>query len=166
MRAIVAAALMACFLASGCYSTKSGLPDHIQTVAVPVFRNNTEYYGLESKLTRSIIAKLNLDPRIKVVNDGEDARIYGEIIDVEKRVLRETLKDDPVKLRLTITVKLYFHDKVQDVMLVDGVTIRSHHASSGTGEYDTRKGERRGDAETSALSELADEIVRNTIGMW
>lgn len=150
----------------GCYSTRSGLPEHIHTIKVPVFKNKTEYYGLESKLTRAIIEKLNVDPAIRVVNDAQDATIYGEITSVQKRVLTETFNDKPTGMQLTITVKVFFRDEVQGTMLIDGVTLYSHHASSGAGQYDISRGQGRTDAETTALQELADEIVRGTIGMW
>ncbi len=151
----------------GCrYSAHGSLPEHIQTVRVPVFKCNKFYYGLESKLTRAVIEKLAKDPRVRVVKSGEDATIEGEITDVQKRVIRSDKNDRPDSIRLSITVMLTFKDNIQGKNILDKVVLRSSNSSSAAGVYDLDRGENRSSAETKALDELASEIARRTIGMW
>lgn len=152
---------------AGCrYTAQGSLPEHIQTVRVPVFKCNKFYYGLESRLTRAIIEKLNKDPRVKVVNNGEDAIIYGDIIDVQRRVLRSDKDDRPTSIRLSISVMLTFRDKVEGKNIIDKKVIRSSSSSSAAGVYDLERNEQRSTAEAKAVDELAAEIARQTIGMW
>jgi hypothetical protein len=154
-------------MAAGCpYQAGSSLPEHIQTVRVPTFRNDTFYTGYEARLTRAVIEKLAQDPRVRVVRRGADAELTGEITEIKKRVLRQTEKDRPAAIRLTITVQVSFEDKVEGAMLLDKQVIRSSGASSAAGVYDIERGESRSEAEARALEELADEIVRRTVAMW
>ncbi|MHC4870770.1 MAG: LPS assembly lipoprotein LptE [Planctomycetota bacterium] len=153
--------------AGGCrYTAQGSLPEHIQTVRVPVFKCNKFYYGLESRLTRAIIEKLGKDPRVKIVNNGEDAVIFGDIVDVQRRVLRSDKDDRPTSIRLSISVMLTFRDKVEGKNIIDKKIIRSSSSSSAAGVYDLERDEQRSTAEAKAVEELAAEIARQTIGMW
>ncbi|MBN1257837.1 MAG: LptE family protein [Planctomycetes bacterium] len=152
---------------SGCrYGAGSSLPEHIRTVYIPTFKNNTFYYGFESRLTRAIIEKMVADPRIKVVQEGEDSLLTGEITEVNKRVIRQTRKDYPSSIRIDITVRITFEDKVEGTMLLDNVRMRSSSSSSAAGVYDLDRGESSNEAEAGAIDELASNIVRRTVGMW
>lgn len=160
------AAVLASTLTGCAYSTRSGLPEHIQTVAIPVFGNKTFYRGIESDLTRAVIERIEQDPNVRVVNDGEDAAVTGEIVRVAKRVVTETDKDDPAAVRLTVVVEVTFEDFVQGKKILDRVPFQSHRVSSRAGVYDLERGGSESEAVEQALRELADEIARRTVGMW
>jgi hypothetical protein len=161
------ALLGALFLAGCAYSTHSGLPRHIRSVEVPSFGNDTFYKGLETKLTRAVIEKINeSSPNVRVVNAGGDARIHGAIVDVQQRVIRETADDRPASVRLTVVVRYSFEDKVEQRYLIRDRALTSLQASAGAGIYDVDRGEPQLNAEIQAVEVLANEIVRQTIGMW
>lgn len=163
----VLAALVLALACGGCdYTTQSGLPGHVRTVDVGLFKNKTFHLGLETRLTRAIIEKLTLDPHVRLVNDGGDATISGEILTVQRRVLRETRGDDPATIRQTIVVRYDFRDNTTGAMLINGEVLHSLHASAGAGVYDVQRGEGRSAAEERNVRELADKIVRRTVGMW
>jgi hypothetical protein len=166
-RSVFVLMMLAFVVAAGCrYSAYSGLPQHIQTVRIPVFKCNQFYYGLESKLTREIIERMVADPRVKVVREGEDALLTGEITNIERKVSRSNKDDRPTEIRLTITVKVNFEDKVNGDMLLDNYVIKSDTSSSAAGAYDIGRGESRSGAESEAIKEIAREVVRRTVGMW
>jgi len=148
------------------YKARGSLPDHIQTVRVQMFRNDTEYVDLEGPMTRALIEKLVRDPAVQVVQHGEDALFTGEIEEVQKRVLRSDRDDRPTSIRLTIVLRVTFEDKVTGRKILDRARIRSSSASSAAGVYDLERGESRSLAEAQAIDELADLIVRRTVGMW
>jgi hypothetical protein len=160
-------ALSAAAALSGCpYTPEGNLPKHIKNVRVTMFRNNTFYYGLEGRLTRGVIARMAGEPRVTVVEHGEDALLTGEIIDVQKRVVRTDKNDRPTSVRLIITARVTFSDKVTGEPLVNKALIRSTAASSLAGIYDLDRGETEFDGEQSAINNLAAEIVRETVALW
>jgi hypothetical protein len=151
----------------GCaYTTRSSLPGHIRTVEVPVFENNTFYKGLESKLTRAIIEKLNREPRLQVVRSGGNATLRGEILDVRQVVLQKTRQDRPTFVKLVLTVQSTVYDNVEDRELIPMQEVVSSQSSSGVGIYEPEEGEVRTTAEEEAIAEVADIIVRDFVEYW
>ncbi|MBC7931577.1 MAG: LptE family protein [Rubrivivax sp.] len=68
----------------GCYKAvrKSGLPDHIRTVAVPAFQNQALRYKIESRFTGAVINEITRRGKgLRVQSDpkGADAVIDGTI---------------------------------------------------------------------------------------
>ena len=164
----IAAAGLAVLAATGCaYSTRSGLPAHVQTIEVPTFRNSkTLYKGLEARLTRRVKELVNEDPNVRVVNHGGDASLIGEITDVQKDVPRETKQDRPASVRLTIQAVVSFFDEVEQRPIVQDLRISSREGSEVAGLYEQDRGEVRASAEDAAIDALAREIVRRTLGRW
>ncbi len=73
---------------SGCgyhlAGTGSGLPDHIKTIGLPIFVNNTQGYQVEQKITNSIQTVLIQRGKYKVIpeTEGVDAVLKGTISSV------------------------------------------------------------------------------------
>jgi hypothetical protein len=124
------------------------------------------YYGLESKLTRALSEKIAKDPRVQLVNENEDALVTGQIVSVDKSILRETKTDTPSMIRLTIKVRVSLKDQVEGEYIFRNITMRSSSSSSGAGVYDLDRGQGRSQAETQAIDELAAEITRRIIATW
>jgi hypothetical protein len=74
-------AFAAC-LPTGCgYSFHGNLPGHIKTVAVPMFKNNTEAAGIENTITSAVISAFSNGGRLRVVPaDQADSILEGEIV--------------------------------------------------------------------------------------
>jgi len=152
---------------AGCdVSTRGGLPAHVRTVEVHVFENRTMNYGLEGRLTRSIIAAIHREPTVRVVNAGGEAILAGEIVEVKRVPVRETINNRPATTRLVMTARVSLMDDVTRSFLLDDVAISSNAASMTAGLYDEDRGETYSAAEAAAIDALAQEIVRRTIGMW
>ena len=74
--------VLATVLLAGCgYSTRGSLPDHIKTVAVPIFKNRTLEPGVESAVTSGVVNAFSNGGRVKVVPaDEADAILDGEVV--------------------------------------------------------------------------------------
>lgn len=152
---------------TGCrYSTHSGLPDHIKTVEVELFQNETFYKGLEQKLTQAVIEQINLTPNLKVVPRNGDAVLSGVIKKVNNTVVRQDMQDRPASVQTSIVAEYSLEDAIEGTMLYHNVRISSSRSSASAGLYDIDRGEARESAEDAAIRELAKEIVRRTLGAW
>ena len=68
IRALLSGALLLVAAAGGCgYSLRVNLPDHLKTVSVPVFRNQTTEAGVESTITSAVVNAFTSSGRLKVV---------------------------------------------------------------------------------------------------
>lgn len=169
MRLLVAAVGAAVVFAAvaGCTTTtRSGLPDHIRTVEVHIFQNKTMYKGIEAWVTRSIIDRINADPRIKIVSRGGDALLTGEIKSVSRSTLRETTTGEPATVLMTIVAEYSFYDNVSGRFLVEDATVKSSDTGMSPGIYEASRGGSSEDGTRGAANQLAGEIVRRTVGMW
>ncbi len=158
---------VAALLAIGCSSSfTSGLPDHVRTVEVQLFQNKTMYYSTEAWITRSIIDRINADPRIQVVSRNGDGLITGEILSVQRSTLRETTTNEPGTVQITITAEFSFYDNVRRRYLIEDMTVTSSGTGRSPGIYEPTLGGSSEEGERGAAAQLAAEIVRRTVGMW
>jgi len=73
--------LVALVLAGCGYSTRGSLPDHIKTVAVPIFKNRTLEPGVDSAITSGVVDAFSSGGRVKMVPiDEADAILQGEVV--------------------------------------------------------------------------------------
>jgi outer membrane lipopolysaccharide assembly protein LptE/RlpB len=78
--------LVAAALLTGCgYHTLGSaahLPSTVHTLAVPIFKNKTQYYHTEVSMTQAVVREFNDRTRLTVTadTDGADATVSGTII--------------------------------------------------------------------------------------
>ena len=121
MRACLALVLLAAGLTGGCGYTVGGtLPSHIQTVAVPIFRNSTREPAVESQITRAVVEAFSTNGRLRVVNSSQaDAILDGEITGYSIASIAFD-KDANVRLyRLVVTVNLRLRDIRRNAVLFE-----------------------------------------------
>lgn len=160
-RAFLALAALAAALAVGCsYTTTSNLPRHIHTISVGMFGNSTYYLNLEGPLTRELIKEINLSPGYRVVNDGADAELSGEIINVRNVVTQYDANNQPKEMRVSITIRYSLYDKVANEFLITRGTVHNTQSSTLAGEYVVDSGDSWTSAAEGALAESARLIVR------
>ena len=119
MRAGGALALVVALLAGGCGYTVGGtLPPHIQTIAVPIFRNSTREPAVESIITRAVVEAFSTNGRLRVVRTSQaDAILEGDIIGFTVGAIAFD-KDSNVSLyRLVVTVNLRMRDVKRNAVL-------------------------------------------------
>lgn len=156
--------------AAGCrWSARSGLPDHIRTVSVPMFENRTGEYGLETALTEALRRAVIQDPRVRLVNGGADAVLSGGVTAVRRRPVREDRDDRPAAMQAVVVARFSFYDEAEGRWLVEDAEIDSAQASSARGLYSVAPSPRQrpeAPALDGAIEALAAEMARRTLGMW
>lgn len=123
-RALLLAALAG--LSAGCgYSLRGNLPDHIQTVAVPVFANKTGEPAVEDALTRAVVQAFSTNGRLRVVTPEQaDAILEGEIIGYDIQALAFDAQANARQYRLIVTLNLRFRDVRRNTVLFEQARVQ------------------------------------------
>jgi len=110
---------LASVLLAGCgYSTRGSLPDHIKTVAVPIFKNRTLEPGVESAITSGVVNAFSSGGRLRVVPLAEaDAILEGEVVGYALEGLAFDRSAIVRAYRLRLTLNVEFRDVKQSAML-------------------------------------------------
>jgi outer membrane lipopolysaccharide assembly protein LptE/RlpB len=104
--------LLAALLAGGCgYTVRGTLPSHINTVAVPIFRNRTPEPAIEGFITRAVVEAFSTNGRLKVVSSGQaDAVLDGEITSYSVSSIAFDKDSNVRQYRLVVTLNLKMRD--------------------------------------------------------
>lgn len=111
--------VLALLLLAGCgYSIRGALPEHIRTVAIPVFVNRTQEPAVENFLTRAVVDAFVTSGRLQVVRPEEaDSILEGEIVGYRIDSLSFDSRANVREYRLTVTLNLQFRDVRKSVLL-------------------------------------------------
>ncbi len=106
---------------AGCgYSIHGNLPDHVRTVAVPVFTNRTAEPAIESFLTQAVVEAFATNGRLRVVTPVEaDAILEGEVVGYEIQALAFDPRASIRQYRLVVTMNLTFRDVRRNAILFE-----------------------------------------------
>ena len=106
-------------LLGGCgYTVHGTLPSHINTVAVPIFRNHTPEPAIESLITRAVVEAFSTNGRLKVVSSGQaDAILDGEITNYSISSIAFDRDANVRQYRLLVTVNLRMRDVRRNTVL-------------------------------------------------
>ena len=161
MRAIAASAvLMATLAGAGCgYSLRGNLPEHIKTVAVPIFQNRTPVPAVENFLTNAVVRAFSTNGRLRVTSaDRADAILEGEITNYYLQSIAYDAAANIRQFRLTVTLNLRFRDVRRNEVLFQrtGYSDRADFAVPGTVAETITTSE-------SALQQAATDIARSVV---
>lgn len=113
-------ALMLAALAGCGYSLRGTLPDHVRTVAVPVFANKTSEPAVENLLTQAVVQAFSTNGRLRVVKPEEaDAILEGEVVGYEIQALAFDPRASIRQYRLVVTMNLRFRDVRRKTLLFE-----------------------------------------------
>ncbi|HEY3064398.1 MAG TPA: LptE family protein [Methylomirabilota bacterium] len=158
----LAPAVIVLVLLGGCgYSFRGNLPDHIQTVAVPIFVNKTSEPGVENFLTSAVVEAFSTNGRLRVVRpDRADAILDGEVVGYEVQSIAFDPNANVRQYRLLVTLNLKMRDVRQDKILVDhrGLQERADFRVLGAVAQTISR-------EESALRQAAVEIGRSVVSL-
>jgi len=106
-------------LLAGCgYSLRGSLPEHIRTVAIPIFANKTQQPAVENLLTRAVVDAFVTSGRLKVVRlEDADSILEGEITGYQLNALSYNRQANVQEYRLTVTLNLRFKDVKNNAVL-------------------------------------------------
>ena len=154
--------ILAAVVLAGCgYSTKGSLPDHIKTVAVPIFKNRTLEPGVESAITSGVVNAFSSGGRVKVVPiDQADAILQGEVVAYSLDGLAFDQNANVQAYRLRLVLNVEFRDVKRSAMLwrQEGLSETSDFQVQGQVSDTIARG--RG-----AVSQAAAEIGRKVVNL-
>ncbi|MBS0195878.1 MAG: hypothetical protein JSR77_03890 [Planctomycetes bacterium] len=146
------------------YSFESTFPKDVQTVIVPVFKNQTTTPGIESELTEAIIKEIQASTPMKVTSaDPSDSRLAGVITDASMKHLTVRSGTGLIQeLAYQITVDFDWSDSRRNEPLVS----RRKFTATDTFSPATGVGERIEVGQHAAIARLAKDIVAEMRSSW
>ena len=153
---------LAALLLAGCgYSTRGSLPDHIKTVAVPIFKNRTLEAGVESAITSGVVNAFSSGGRVKVVPvDEADAILQGEVVGYSLDGLSFDTNANVRAYRLRLVLDVEFRDVRRSAMLwrQEGLQETSDFQVAGQVSDTIARGQ-------GAVQQAAAEIGRKVVNL-
>jgi outer membrane lipopolysaccharide assembly protein LptE/RlpB len=154
--------VLAAILLAGCgYSTHGSLPDHIKTVAVPIFKNRTLEPGVESAITSGVVNAFSSGGRVKVVPiDEADAVLQGEVVSYSLDGLSFDTNANVRAYRLRLVLNVEFRDVRRSAMLwrQEGLSETSDFQVAGQVSDTIARGQ-------GAVQQAAAEIGRKVVNL-
>jgi hypothetical protein len=117
VRAVVLALVVVAV--SGCgYSVRGHLPDHIQTIAVPIFVNRTQEPALDSFITRAVVEAFSTNGRLRLAKiEDADSILEGEITSYAVDSIAFDRNANVQLYRLRVTLNLTMRDLRRNTVL-------------------------------------------------
>jgi outer membrane lipopolysaccharide assembly protein LptE/RlpB len=117
VRAVVVA--LAVLALSGCgYSLRGHLPDHIQTIAVPIFVNRTQEPAVDSFITRAVVEAFSTNGRLRLAKvEDADSILEGEITGYVVDSIAFDRNANVQLYRLRVTLNLTMRDLRRNTVL-------------------------------------------------
>jgi outer membrane lipopolysaccharide assembly protein LptE/RlpB len=117
VRAVVVA--LAVMALSGCgYSLRGHLPDHIQTIAVPIFVNRTQEPAVDSFITRAVVEAFSTNGRLRLAKvEDADSILEGEITGYVVDSIAFDRNANVQLYRLRVTLNLTMRDLRRNTVL-------------------------------------------------
>jgi outer membrane lipopolysaccharide assembly protein LptE/RlpB len=161
VRAVLAVlTLGAGLLSTGCgYSLRGNLPDHLQTVAVPVLQNRTSVPAVENFMTTALLNAFMTNGRLRVTRvEQADAILEGEVVGYTLQAIAYDASANVRQYRLTLTLNLRFRDVRRNQILFQraGYSDRADFAVPGTVAETIVASE-------AALQQASAEIARSVV---
>ena len=149
-------------MAAGCGYTLVGqgsLPEHIKTIAIPTFENNTVEEGVEEIVTQAVIDEYVRGGKVRLVSEDEaDAILWGTIQSYDPdEAITYNEDNDVSSYRLTVEVNVVLKDLVKDEVLWETEGLAEDADFEGGPEVDITTEEEN---EERALEELAEELAQ------
>lgn len=164
---VVSASLMLTACASNPsegYSFSSNFDDSINTIAVPIFANNTLQRGLEVQLTESLNKQIrNRTPWVLADSSRADTTLQGVITFYELAQLSQTPGTGLVQEQ---TVRIRVNFEWRDNRTGDLLVGRNGFAATSTFVPQRGIGERLEHGEREAIQELAEDIISQLRESW
>lgn len=139
--------------------TGSSLPPHIQTISVPIFKNQTTRFELDVRLTQSVIDEMVARGKVEVTSDASaaDATLEGKII---------AFNVHPIAFSGEATADRYNIEIVAEIQLRDRINNRvifSNPHFTYRQEYEVPEGTDFETVETEAIDKVALRFARSLV---
>jgi outer membrane lipopolysaccharide assembly protein LptE/RlpB len=153
-------------LGCGYSASPALLPQHLKSVAIPVFENGTPEAELEQQVTDAVVQRFVRDNHLKVVDEkSASAVLRGRVTQYKNSVFGFSNTEQANEYRVTIAVEVTFKDLVKNRELWSDenlIKTSNYYVQDLAGQ--TAKTEIDGRRE--AVLKIADEILTRTVEGW
>jgi hypothetical protein len=161
-RTLAAAGLLATLLAFGCAGYHIGpvTQRKFNTIAVPMFRNETLRPQLEAQISNAVIKRLQQDGSLRIETEPRaDVVLSGTVFRYQRSALRSLHSDTgvPREYEIAITVRVEARDRRTGEIVLKSTEVE--------GKSDVFIGEDQQSAEMQVLPLVADDIARRVAGL-
>lgn len=139
----------------------SYLPAYIKKIAIPTFKNNTQRYELEQRITQAVINTMIKRGKYQILTDEQEANaiLIGEIINFNYIPVQFNPDGSANKYEIMITSRVTFKDSTKNKIIFENpsFTFRS--------QYDIPEGADISyfDKETTALDEISKNFAETLV---
>jgi outer membrane lipopolysaccharide assembly protein LptE/RlpB len=161
------AMLAAALLLGGCgYSASPALlPQHLKTVAIPVFENGTPEAQIERTITDAVIERFVRDNHLRIVDEkSANAVIRGRVTQYKNAVFGFSSTAQANEYRVTIGVQVTFKDLVKNRELWNDEIVKT--ANYYVQDVPGQKAKSELDGRTEAITKIADEVLTRSVEGW
>lgn len=148
-------------IASGCgvYSFSGSMSSGIESIAVPVFENESVEYGVAEELTTGIIDRFVEDNTLKVRSrSNADAVLEGVIVKYERVAYTYDEGDKVQEYKVNIVARIGLRKS-------DGSLVWEDQSMTGYGIFNAAT-ELEEDGKSRAIEKIAEDIVNKTVKDW
>ncbi|MEO0092502.1 MAG: LPS assembly lipoprotein LptE [candidate division WOR-3 bacterium] len=141
------------------YSTKTIIPSHLKTVAIPVVGNETMKPGLDGLLTDQLISDFTKDRSLRITSlDKANLILNCKITNYDRSPQSYTSAQEVLVWKITLSAYVEAEDKVENTFIYQGdvstfVTYDAQSESEDTGI-------------DRAIKKLSQEIIRKVLATW
>lgn len=152
---------LGCLLAGCGYSFHGTLPEHVKTVAVPIFVNRTQQPAVEAVITRAIVDAFATNGRLRVVRPEEaDSILEGEVLQYTVGAIAVDPALNVQQYRLGVTLNLRMRDVRLNRVLFEQTSITEQADFLVAGSVAQTLS-----IEAGALQRAATDIARSVVSL-
>lgn len=151
-----------CLILAGCGYTLVGqgnLPDHINTIAIPTFDNETLEDGVEEIITQAVIEEFVQGGKVRLVSEeNADAVLWGTVRSYKSDdVASYDENNDVASYKLKLSVDIEIKDIVNDQIIWQTEGLAEDEDFDGGPSVNITEEEEN---EEEALRDLAEELAQ------
>ena len=144
----------------GYYSFSGSGLKGIKSVAVPLFEDQTQEYGLRESLTQMVVDAYIQDNNLKVVNQkNSDSILYGTITAYLREAHTFDENENVKEYKIRIFVKVTLEETQKKKIIWEEDNLEGWAIYSAVDETED-------DGKEKALEKLAEDIVNRTVKGW
>lgn len=151
------------------YSFSPSVSGELKTIAVPLFENQTQEFGITEALTQGIIDRFIQDNSLKVISpDRADAILLGTITGYERKPYTFDQQENVKEYIIRIYVKAWLEraknkDKIWEAEKIEGWGTFRIAGESNNSQFQPETEEL---GRQRAIAKLAEDIVNKTVKSW
>lgn len=143
------------------YSFKGSLPSYVESIAIPLFNDQTSYPNVRETLTNRVIDQFISDNTLKVTDeDKAELLLTGTINSISQQASAVTAGEAVSEYKIVVSVKVKCEDIKFSKVLFDK-NIQQYGLMPADGGLDDRE-----KAIKDAIELITEEILNSTLAAW